>query len=454
MKLTNKKKLPFNRSAHNWPSENFRKMKTLNIFALLIFFTSTIFAQEALTLTDAISKALTNNYEIRIVKQNQRIAEITNNWGTAGRYPYINLSAGDDNSLNLNETENFIANRFSAGASLNWTLFDGYAVRINKQRFDELENLSKQNTAIMVEGTIQSVVLAYYDVLLQKEKLNTYKEVMSLSEDRFKQTESRKEYGAAVTYEVLQAQNAYLSDRSGYLLQEVAYKNSLRDLGYLMADSSGNNYNLIDKFEAIPVNYKLADLQGQMFSNNKSLQNQYINQRLLENAVAAAKSAFAPTFDFRGGATGTGTRNNFKERGESWSKSASLYGNFTLSYNLFSGGNRKRGHQIAQIDEEIGLVKIGDMKHDLNNSLSKLYEFYLVRKELLGIADENLAAAKLNLQISREKFDAGAINSFNFRDVQTIYLNVAQRRLEAIYYFIDAQTSMLRMTGAIIQEYE
>lgn len=429
-------------------------MKTLQILSILLFICFTTQAQQNLTLTEAIEIALENNYNIKIIKQDQRIAEITNNWGTAGRYPYIDLSGTADNSANLNNTENFVTNRFSAGASLSWTLFDGYSVRINKQRFEKLEQLSKQNTAIMVEGTIQSVVLAYYDVLLQKEKLSTYKEVMSLSEDRFKHAENKKEYGVAVTYEVLQAQNAYLSDRTEYLLQRVTYKNKLRDLGYLMADSSGTNYSLTDNFEAIPVDYSLADLQAQMFANNKGLKNQYVNQRLLENAVAYAKSAFSPSVDFRGGATTISTRNNYEKRGESWNNSANLYGNFTLSYNLFSGGNRKRAHQIAQIDEEIGLVKIGDMKHDLNNSLSKLYESYLVRKELLNIADENIAAAKLNLQISQEKFDVGAINSFNFRDVQTIYLNAAQRRLEAIYYFIDAHISMLRITGAIVQEYE
>jgi len=411
-------------------------------------------AQEPLSLTDAISKALENNYDIRIVKENQRIAEINNNWGTAGRYPYINLSLGDDNSFNVNENENFMTNRFSAGASMNWTIFDGYSVRINKERFEELEQLSKQNTAIMVEGTIQSIILAYYNVLLQKEKLAAFKEVMDLSEDRFKKAEDQKEFGTAVTYDVLQAQNAYLSDQSNYLLQEVAYKNALRDLNYLMAEQAEVAYDLTEIFEAMPVDYSVADLQSQLFENNKSLLNQYVNQRLLENAVAAAKSAYSPSIDFRGGVTGTSTRTNFANRDENWANSANFYGNFTLSFNLFSGGNRKRALQIAKIDEEVGLVEIDEMKHDLTNSLSNIYEFYLVRKVLLNVANENLEAAKLNLQISQDKFESGAINSFNFRDVQNIYLNASQRRLEAIYDFIDTHTTLLRMVGVIVQEYE
>ncbi|MDX1285633.1 MAG: TolC family protein, partial [Draconibacterium sp.] len=139
-------------------------MKTIQILLLFILSGLIVQAQQPLSLSDAIGKALENNYDIRIVKENQRIAEIRNNWGTAGRYPYINLTMGDDNSFNLNENENFVTNRFSAGASVSWTLFDGLSVKINKQRFEELEQLSKQNTAIIVEGTIQSVILAYYDV--------------------------------------------------------------------------------------------------------------------------------------------------------------------------------------------------------------------------------------------------------------------------------------------------
>jgi len=427
--------------------------KTLLILTLIFaVFWGT--AQTPLTLNDAISKSLENNYGIIMVKQNQRIAEINNNWGTAGRYPYINLSLGDENSYNINNSENFANNRFSVGASLNWTLFDGFIVRINKQRFEELEKLSKQNTAVMVEGTIQSIILAYYDVLLQKEKLKNWEEIMQLSQDRYNLAEERKAFGTFVTYDVLQAKNAYLTDRSGYLLQEVNYKNSLRDLNYLMADKNETNYLLTDSFKAVPVDYALADLQAQMVENNKSLQNQYINQRLLENAVAAQKSNFYPTFDFRGGVTGTASRNNYADRGESWGNSANFYGNFTLSYNLFSGGNRKRAVEIAQIDETIGTVEIDQVTHELNNSLANLYEFYVVRKELLALAVENLEAAKLNLQLSKERFESGSINSFNYRDVQISYITISQRQLEAIYNLIDSQTSLLRLTGTIIQEYE
>jgi outer membrane protein TolC len=429
-------------------------MKRISILFTIVLAVFSVRAQQQLSLTDAIGIALENNYSMQIVRQNEKVAEITNNWGTAGRYPYIELTADNRNSDNLNDNENFVQNNFSAGANISWTIFDGFAVRINKSKFEQLEELSHQNTAIMVEGTIQSVVLAYYSVLLEKEKLDVYQKVMTLSEDRYTQAKARKDFGSSVTYDVLQAQNAYLSDKASWLVQEVAYKNSLRDLNFLMAAEIGSAYNLTGAFEAIPKEYALSDLASQMTANNKTLKNQYINQTLLENAVALAKSDFSPSFSFAGGATVNKNRVDYKVNGESWNNSTNFFGNFTLTYNLFSGGNRKRAMQIAKIQEEVGKVEINQMTHDLNNQLANIYEFYLVQKELLNVANENLAAAELNLQISREKFESGAINSFNFRDVQNIYLNAAIRKLEAVYNFIDTHTTLLRMAGTIIQEYE
>ncbi|GAF03920.1 TolC family protein [Saccharicrinis fermentans] len=424
----------------------------LTIFILSLGFIS--MAQENLSLADAINKALKNNYSIHISKANQQVAEINNSWGAAGRYPYINLSASSNNANDFNDSEDFTRTQLIGDAKINWTIFDGFAVKINKQRFVELEEQSHQNTAIMVEGTIQSVVLAYYDALLQKKKLETFNEVMSLSEDRYQKVQIQKDLGNAVTYDLLQAQNAYLSDRSDYLLQEVTLKNALRDLNYLMAEKDNPAYTLTEDFSAITINYKLTELQEQMTNNNKTLQNQYIHQRILENAVAAAKSNFSPTLAFQGGAQYSSTHTRYDISATTDYNATNIYGNFTLSFNLFSGGSKKRALQIAKIDEEVGVIALEDMQHDLKNNLANLYEMFLVRKELLNVAQENLAAAKLNLQISQDKFNSGAINSFNYRDVQNIYLQASQLQLEAIYNYIDTHTSLLRMTGAIVQEYE
>jgi outer membrane protein TolC len=93
-----------------------------------------------------------------------------------------------------------------------------------------------------------------------------------------------------------------------------------------------------------------------------------------------------------------------------------------------------------------------EITHSLSNVLSQLFELYNIQKDLLMVADENLAAAKLNFEISEERFRNGAINSFNFRDAQIVYLNAALQRLNSIYNLISTDTEIARLTGSIITE--
>ena len=79
-------------------------------------------------------------------------------------------------------------------------------------------------------------------------------------------------------------------------------------------------------------------------------------------------------------------------------------------------------------------------------------DFYDVRKQLLDVAQIGVKSATLNLQIATEKFRAGTINSFNFRDVQLIFLNASLAELEVTYNLIASETELMRLTGGIISE--
>jgi outer membrane protein TolC len=56
------------------------------------------------------------------------------------------------------------------------------------------------------------------------------------------------------------------------------------------------------------------------------------------------------------------------------------------------------------------------------------------------------------MSIADEKFRSGAISSFEYRDIQLIYLNSALRRLQAIYNLIGSRTSLTRLTGGFLME--
>lgn len=435
------------------------------VLVLLLALISTVFtsshalAQDTLrlSLSDAIGLSLENNYQIRINRQELSKAQNNNTQGIAGRYPSIDFGLSQSNVFNNNEIffqepirNEIWSSSLTPSVTLDWTLFDGFRVNITKENLEKLEELSAGNLSLVVESTIQSIILAYYNVLLQNEKLQVFEEVKKLSRDRYKYVETKKQFGSAVTFDVLQANDAYLSDSVNYLQQELNLQNATLLLKLLLALDEETNFVLTDKFSVEPYDYNIDTLKQRMLRDNRTLTNQYINQRILENSTALAKSEVYPGLYMGAGgdySTSTVKNNDFDPRN---TYSFGFYVNFTLSFNIYNGGATRRTIQNAMIDEEIGLITISELRKTLINQLQNQYDLYEIRKQLLAVAEVARESTGLNLQISEEKFRTGAINSFNFRDVQLRFINSSIRRLEAVYDLIDTETELLRLTGGIV----
>jgi len=425
---------------------NLRNIPLYILTALLL--TSPLKGQDPLTLSRALETALENNYGLIISRADVEIAQINNNWGTAGRYPTIGFDASDRIGYELNDETT--SNRVSAGVGLNWLLFDGFSVNITKSKLENLEDLSSGMLAIQVESTIEDIYLGYYYVLLQRERLEVLKTVMELSNDRYQYELKKKSLGGSVTYNVLQAQNVFLTDKANFMNQEVVVRNTIRNLNFFMGLEPTQNWDFTEQFEADTSEYIFGDLLTKMKSTNQILKNQYTALLLKENETELRRATYFPTISLGAG----------MDYGHNWSMSGGTqnlnqgtltpYGSARISYNIYSAGVRKRSVEIARINEDIAKVEIDQMEHALTNELYNLSDYHGVQMELVNVADENLEAAELNMSISEEKYRSGVINSFNYRDIQLIYLYAALNRLQAVYNLISTNTQLTRITGGYL----
>jgi len=422
------------------------------ILSILILLTS--FAanaqNETLTLSSAIEKVLENNYGIIISKSDVKVSEINNSWATAGRYPTIGFNASSANSKEL--IDNSTTNRISGGLGLNWTLFNGFKVNITKNKLEKLEQLAKGRSGVVVENTIQDVIMGYYNILLQQKRLDVLNTLMQLSEDRFTYEQTKYEIGGSVTYNVLLAKNIYLEDKASYLNQEVVVKNAIRNLNFLLGEQAAKQWNFGEEFDSDTSEYVLGDLMDKMMASNQTLQNQYVNLLLQQEEIKLQRSSFYPRVSLSAGIDNSYSWTKPDAQPEIYNEDLAPYGNVSLSYDIFSAGSRKRTMDIARINEGISQVETDEMKHSLTNQLYNEYETYNLRKVLLNVSNESLEAAKLNLQIAEEKFKTGAINSFNYRDIQLNYLNSALNQLQSVYNLIYSNSTLTRLTGGFLNE--
>lgn len=436
------------------------RKRTIFISILFLFGINLIPSVE-LNLSDAIKLGLKNNFEIKIARENLNISERNNNWGTAGRYPSLNLSLNSVNTINddpsrlmpTGDRDKYNSYILSPSVSLNWVLFRGFAVNITKSKLNMLNKISATSKEIIIENTIQAIVLSYYKVLLEQEKLQITRKLVKLSKDRYDYILSRKNLGLSVTYEVLNAKIAYLSDKANLLKQEMNLNNAKRTLKLVLGEDIDKEISINESLKSPNNNFELNELLKKLFNNNGNLKNQYINQEILKNEIKLNKAAYYPTVSLNSGITMNSIGIKYPNIPINTSKSYDYYVNFSIGLNLFNGGNTRRAVANARISEKIGNLKLSELRFSLKNRLKGLFELYKLRKELLVISDENVKSAKLNLELSFDRFKSGAITSFNYRDIQIMYMNTAFGKLQAVYNMIDTSTELLRLTGEIASEY-
>lgn len=432
--------------------------KYLNIL-FIIGFSISGFGQEDLALGDALQISLSQNFDIQLVNKSIEISKVQNTWGEAGRYPTVslNMTQGNNISDQSNNPTAFIQeilmqNSVQGGVNMNWVLFNGFRVKANKEKLEQLEAQSEGNAALVVQNTIQGVILAYYQAKLQSEKMVLLKDVLELSREKWDYYQLKQDFGVALTVDLLQYESAYYTDSTNLLVQELAYKNAIRNLNILMGVDETKSWNLVDKLEVEYPIYDYNDLKTKMLSNNQTLKNEYINLEILQRDIKLAKSTMYPVIAFNAGAQVTQSSFKIADYPRASGATLNYFANFTLSFTLYDGGKVKRGIEMLEIQNEVNEIQIDQLQNTLSSELLSQYDFYLTRLKIFDLSKEAFKVARKNFDIAKLKENSGLINSFVLRDIEMSYLRAGLAMIEAGYNLIESQTNISRLTGGLVSQ--
>ncbi len=440
---------------------------TISIVLLVFLFCLTAMGQKPISLSEAIEIALANNYQIQIAERNIAIAETNNTLLATGRYPRVDFNLRSNNSYTrTNNPAGFIplVNNISGGLTpsvdAQWIVFDGFKFRIRKNQLEQNENFSRSQTGIAVENTIRSVMLAYYQAIVQKEQLGVLESVLELDRERIKNDKIRAEYGQGGRFAEVQSTDALLNDSTTYLIQTNTYENALRNLKFAMGvDEPGLPYAPSEALEDSFDSYALADLKEKMLADNNSLKQLYINSELAKLNVDLQASDRYPTISLNSGISFTesvfwqsGTNPFTQEAfGSDFSNNLNFYVNGALTYPIYDAGARKRNKRTAEIEADIARLNIEDLKRSLESQLEIALADYENRLEILKLTERLIDNAQENLGIAEERFKGAQISSFDYRTIQLAYLNANQARLNALLNVKNAEIELIRLTGGLVR---
>jgi len=435
------------------------------LFVGVLCMESSTFSQHQLSAKEAVFIALENNYQIQIAKKQEEISAKNNNWSEAGLFPTVTLSVAQNNAIQDNTNNPFtftpgiiLSQSITPALNLNWNLFSGFAVKISKQRLEQLEAQSGSNSIAVIEATTQDVLKAYYTADLQLVRKNLFASILQISRDRMKYYELKEKYSSSTSLELLQFKNQYLTDSTNYLLQQISYDNAIRNLAILMNDTTliKDGYELTDKIDLQINEMDFEEAKNEMLQNNQNLKNQYINLELQKTNTAFRKSFLYPVISFQAGMSPNWStireiqNNSFNAE----TNTISYYGNLNLQYTLFNNWKNKRAVEVSKIQEEIGQLNIESMQKTLESTLENLIDLYSVRAKLVDISLENLVYAQKAFELAEKRFKNGAINSIDLMTIQNNYENTMIRHYENLFNKMETYLEIYKMTGKIGLEYQ
>ena len=435
-------------------------MKNIIKILLIIAASTSLFAQQTLTLEKAIEIALANNYSVLLSKKQTEIAENNVSRGNAGQSFSLDVAGGakfssDNTKTKIVGVEGEIAaegaetNNYNGSVTLSRTLFDGMGMFIAYDRLKALLEKSEIELQIAMEDMIRDLVNVYYSIVRQKENLEILESNLSLTKSRYDRVTDRVEYGAASSIELLNAEVDMNADSTEYLLTELELQNAKRMLNFVLGNSYNESYVLADEvsFEDLGSINELIDKADNLNSFiNRALQDKEINQYDKELIVAS----MWPRLNASAGYSYTRqeSEGGFMILNESRGWNVGL----NLSWNVYNGLQTQIRKENAEVMLRMQDITIERIKSQIEMNLRNAYDNYQKRLAILEMEEQSVTTAEENYERTQNLYDLGNVTSVELRQAQINLLRSKQRLNNSKYLAKTAETEVMLITGQLLQD--
>jgi len=415
-------------------------------------------AQQMLTKEEAVKLALDNNYDIKIANNNVQVAENNTSVLNSGYLPTVTGTAGatynldnteaefsNGNSTVLNGAE---SNRYNAGVSLNYTIFDGLGRHYNYKRLKEQYQLSELQARETIENTIVQLFSVYYNVAQLSENLETLDQTLLVTKDRLVRAEYQFDYGQNTKLEVLNAEVDINTDSINIINTKQDLKIAKRDLKLVLGETFTEDFNVETEVDFL-LQFKKDSLFEKAKQRNVALLQTEKNIAISQLDIKSGKSAYLPTLGLTG-SYGWNKNNNNAASFVTVSTNTGLSGGLNLSWNLFDGGATMTRVRNAKVNLETQQLQKENILLSIQRDFDNAWDDYMNKLEIYNIQEKNIITAQNNFDRTQEKFKIGQVNSIEFRQAQLNLLNTELSRNQAKYAAKLAELQLLQISGELL----
>ena len=413
---------------------------------------------QTLSKEEAVSRALENNFNIAIAKNNaeQTLNDLSKN--NTGNKPTLALSGGLNYNLD-NTTANFqdgrqtsltFAGSYGANAALNagYVIFDGFFRKYNIKQLESQHELSEIAIKAAMQDIAAQTLSQYYQVASLNQNLALLEESILVSKRRMELAKSKLEFGQANGLSVLNAQVDLNNDSLAFYNLEIQINNAKRMLNSLMLDQKTLDYEVDADAEFIKALSK-ETLKEKMLNENLALSQMERSMQIGANAMDLVNTAKKPTVRVDLG-YGFNYNNNNPASFLSSISNNGLRASATVAWNILDGGRNKYLLEQTRISN-VGLVLQKDqLIENLKLQFDMAWANYQDRLFIYANQKKNIEISRANFTRTEEQFKFGQLTSVDFRQAQLNLLNAELALNNAAYQVKIAEVELLYLSGGIL----
>ena len=433
-----------------------KKHNFIFLFFAIIFSTEKLVAQNNLSLKEAVTIAIQNSYDIKLMENNVTIAKNNNNYGVAGGLPSVTATSNNNNTLTtINQTfpdpsrnttrTGVDGATLNGGLSATMILFNGYRIAATKERLASIEKQTIAALQTQMLNTTSTVMQQYYNVIRQVAFLKTIEKSIEASEQRMSIVKTRQTVGTANQADVLQSSldlNALLQAKQNQL---VILEQVKADLYNSMVIPANSNYIFTDSIQ-VDSKISLAEVESKI-KEHPMLQSaqQLINvNQFLEKETRALTY---PTLRANGGYNYNSNRSTagFILVNESYGPFLGL----NLSIPIYAGSSSKRAYKNAQINTVSAKLQYDNTVQDLATELYKTYQNYQNSLKQTPVEIQNYVMSEALLTLVMERFKLGQATIVDVKQAQQSFETAGFRLTSLKFTAKIAEVELKRMSNQL-----
>tara|TARA_R110000868_G_scaffold102146_7_gene281390 strand:+ start:52105 stop:53427 length:1323 start_codon:yes stop_codon:yes gene_type:complete len=382
------------------------------------------------TLQECVMYAVENNLTIEQFELDLENVQLEKSDALGNFLPSLNASSSvsGNTGLSFDPTTNqavtttiFTA---SGGLNSNVTLFDGLR---NIHRFNraKLNAIASQYRLDNLKDDIRlNVANAYLQVLSNKESLLVFKAQFDVTQQDLKRTKELVDAGVVPRGDLLEVEATAANQEQQIVNAENSILISRINLAQLLQITDYENFDIADESFEIPPSDVLTYSPKTIFDKAVTFRNDIkfseLNVDLAKKDLQISQGALLPSlgafFNYNTRYSGQQQDINFTD--QLWINDGISYG-AQLSIPIFNGFSVKNNIQRSKINIDKAKIQLEQDKLALETTINQAYVDVKSFSKAYEAAQKTLEARRLAYEYSKERFDVGLMNSFDFSQAQS-----------------------------------